>query len=460
MISVYLINQQCPNAYWNSESTNYCPIFDADDVVSHEWGHAYTEHTHGLIYSFQSGALNEAYSDIFGETMDLFNMRDAGGGSNNTQPYPAGQRWLVGEDLGAELQELLLRDMYDPDRLGDPGKVSSENYFCGTDDGGGVHTNSGVPNHAYALIVDGTQFKPAVPAIGQAAGTYNGQTVTGIGFTKAAAIYWRAESVYQTPSTNFPNHDQAIQTSCNDLIGADLRNLSTASAAGVVSADRITAADCQQVAKAMLAVEMSGPPPCPFAPILSPAPAPVCPGANSNVIFEEDWEGANADAGWTRTSNGFGTGTQDWEDQTRPLRDFKLTTMIPPGHNGGQVIFADDPRVGEPGGGTCAPGGDYSGEYTISSPAIPIPAGRNNVHVSFDHYVATEGTWMAVSLKSAQMVAPTTPWSRATGSYSTATTATLTRRLRLVSTLDQTQQKRLGPGQTVARHRFVGQVGR
>ena len=160
MISVYLINQQCPNAYWNGTSTNYCPAFDADDVVSHEWSHAYTEYTHGLIYAFQSGALNEAYSDIFGETVDLLNNADGIGGNNNAEPYPNGQRWLVGEDLGEELQSLLLRDMYDPDRQGAPGKVSSLNYACGTGDGGGVHTNSGVPNHGYALTVDGTQFIP------------------------------------------------------------------------------------------------------------------------------------------------------------------------------------------------------------------------------------------------------------------------------------------------------------
>ena len=56
------------------------------------------------------------------------------------------------------------------------------------------------------------------------------------------------------------------------------------------------------------------------------------------------------------------------------------------------MIFADNIPVGEPGGGTCTPGGDYSGEYTIDSPAITVPAGKNNVHLSFDHYVATEGT--------------------------------------------------------------------
>ena len=65
----------CPNANWNGVTTNYCNGVTSDDVVAHEWGHAYTEYTHGLIYQWQSGALNESYSDIWGETVDLINGR-------------------------------------------------------------------------------------------------------------------------------------------------------------------------------------------------------------------------------------------------------------------------------------------------------------------------------------------------------------------------------------------------
>ena len=66
----------CPNANWNGVTTNYCNGVTSDDVVAHEWGHAYTEYTHGLIYQWQSGALNESYSDIWGETVDLINGRE------------------------------------------------------------------------------------------------------------------------------------------------------------------------------------------------------------------------------------------------------------------------------------------------------------------------------------------------------------------------------------------------
>ena len=63
----------CPNANWNGATTNYCNGVTSDDVVAHEWGHAYTQYTHDLIYQWQSGALNESYSDIWGETVDLIN---------------------------------------------------------------------------------------------------------------------------------------------------------------------------------------------------------------------------------------------------------------------------------------------------------------------------------------------------------------------------------------------------
>ena len=55
-----------------------------------------------------------------------------------------------------------IRDMWNPTCYGDPGKVSDAEYYCRTDDSGGVHSNSGVVNHGYALLVDG--------------GTYNGVT--------------------------------------------------------------------------------------------------------------------------------------------------------------------------------------------------------------------------------------------------------------------------------------------
>ena len=79
-------DHHCPNANWNGVTTNYCNGVTSDDVVAHEWGHAYTEYTSGLIYQWQSGALNESYSDIWGETLDLINGRDGRGRGRPRQP--------------------------------------------------------------------------------------------------------------------------------------------------------------------------------------------------------------------------------------------------------------------------------------------------------------------------------------------------------------------------------------
>ncbi|MCB0189611.1 MAG: hypothetical protein KDE31_35310, partial [Caldilineaceae bacterium] len=104
-------NIKCPNAVWDGTSANYCNGVTADDIVVHEWGHAYTEYTNGLVYIWQPGALNESFSDIWGETADLINngrgtdvhtLRTTGacstysgfaGGDNST-------RWLAGEEIG------------------------------------------------------------------------------------------------------------------------------------------------------------------------------------------------------------------------------------------------------------------------------------------------------------------------------------------------------------------------
>lgn len=391
MHSVYLINDICPNAYWNGVSTNYCPDFDADDVVSHEWSHGYTQYSHNLVYAYQSGALNESYSDIFGETLDLLNGVDAEGGSNNAQPMPNGQRWQMGEDVNAFNQPAagILRDMWDPTRYSDPDRVGAALYACGSGDGGGVHTNSGVPNHAFAMLVDGK--------------TFNGQTVVGIGFTRALAIYNRAAMVYQTSTSDFPFHALALNASCNDLIGVPLKNLSTTSATGTTAVETITATHCLQVNKAMLAVEMSEPPPCPVSIILDPDEPAACETATD--VFAEDWE--TGDDGWTRTSTGV---TADWEtdDAVAPgsdkqrLRNFNLTTTIPAGGGAGNAMHGANPSLGGDGGGTCTPGGDYSGQYTITSPTINIPANAEELELRFDHYIATEagydGTQVEVSV--------------------------------------------------------------
>jgi hypothetical protein len=119
------------------------------DVLAHEFAHAVTEHTAGLTYQGQSGALNESVSDVFAACLTQ-RLRD--------QNVDAAD-WLIGADLFLEgVQARALRDMrnpgtaYDDPRLGrDPQPAHMDDYVETTDDNGGVHINSGIPNRAFVL---------------------------------------------------------------------------------------------------------------------------------------------------------------------------------------------------------------------------------------------------------------------------------------------------------------------
>jgi Zn-dependent metalloprotease len=209
---------ECPyaNAAWNGTQMVYGNGFSrADDVDAHELTHAVTERTANLFYYMQSGALNESISDMFGETVDLTN------GKGNDS---ASVRWLMGEDvpgLGA------IRNMMNPSQFGDPDRVQGGHFYCVPEDNGGVHHNSGVTNHAYALMVDG--------------GTFNGYTIDGIGLAKAGKVVYRTLSAYLTSGSGFADFYDAMKQSCADLVGP---------LAG------ITSTDCAQVKQALDAVDL------------------------------------------------------------------------------------------------------------------------------------------------------------------------------------------------------------
>lgn len=121
----------------------------AVDVLAHEFTHAVTEHTAGLVYQGQSGALNESVSDVFAICLKHRELdQDAGSGS-----------WLIGEEIfAAGVSARGLRDMerpgtaYDDPRLGtDPQPAHMRDYVDTRDDNGGVHLNSGIPNRAFVL---------------------------------------------------------------------------------------------------------------------------------------------------------------------------------------------------------------------------------------------------------------------------------------------------------------------
>jgi len=508
---------KCPNAWWDGTATNFCIGLGSDDVVAHEWAHAFGERANPLVYLWQSGALNESYADIWGETIDLLNgmasdfpdtprtagacsaymasthpaevvvtapadvagtyvagpavfgpsldasglpgllaaavdgvgtttdacqpvsngsavggrialvdrggcsfvtkvknAQDAGaigvvvadndpdtvpgsamGGTDASIVVPAvlvpldtgsklrtalasgavsvvlrkdpvdvSLRWLFGEDAGGVGGAF--RDLWNPGCAGDPGSIDDPLYHCSEEDAGGVHVNSGVTNRSFALLVDG--------------GVAGGRTVPAIGLVKAVHLHWRAQTTYETETSGFADHADALEAACDDLLGIPLAGLGTTATPPAPSGEAMAAVDCDAVAEAIAAVEMRLDPVerCGGNRILSPdVPAPCAgTGVSPTEIDGEDFE--SGAAGWTFDGEGRWPG---W-----PGLSFEVATN-PPDARGGAALFVADPA-----GGDCLRGvGDWSGVATATSPPIAIPTGLLAMpRLEISHWVATQ----------------------------------------------------------------------
>jgi Zn-dependent metalloprotease len=189
------------NAYWNGsvltygdgDNVNSGPLTTLD-IVAHEFSHGVTDYSADLIYSNESGALNEATSDIFAAAVEAAN-----GGSFT-------DIWYVGEDTW--LADTALRYMDDPARAGDYDYYPTR--YTGSSDNGGVHWNSGIANLFFHLLSVGGSHPRGKTS----------NVVTGIGITNAAMVWYRALTVYMTPSTNFAAARVATIDAANDLNAA------------------------------------------------------------------------------------------------------------------------------------------------------------------------------------------------------------------------------------------------
>lgn len=189
------------NAFWDGTQMVYgdggfffTPLSEALDVVGHELTHAVTERTAGLIYSGESGGLNEALSDIFGATIESF-----------SRGWTVDARtWMIGELITRPVAGDALRFMDDPTRDG----ISIDNYADYTN-GIDVHFSSGIANKAFFL----TATDPA------------------LGIEDAADVWYRALVFYMTPSTTFPQAREAAVQAATDLFGAGSSQVAAVEAA-------------------------------------------------------------------------------------------------------------------------------------------------------------------------------------------------------------------------------------
>lgn len=179
MVSSAHVQRNYNNAYWNGsqmaygdgDGTTFIEFSGDLDVVGHELSHGVTEATSNLIYQNESGALNEAFSDIMGTSIEYY--------------YGTGN-WTIGEDV--TIGSNGIRNMANPNEDGDPSHYDER--YTGTGDNGGVHINSGIANHWYYLLVNGGQNANPTYASGtnvQGIGLAAAEEVAFLGFTALPA---------------------------------------------------------------------------------------------------------------------------------------------------------------------------------------------------------------------------------------------------------------------------------
>ncbi len=173
--------------------------FVLDDVVAHELTHGLTQFTSGLIYFGFSGAINESFSDMWGEWVDQTN-----GSDNDTEA----NRWIVGEELDPSIfgtfGNVGIRNMKDPTIFGHPDRLGSSLLLDVTSfvDNGGVHVNSGIGNKLCYLLTDG--------------GTFNGQTITGMGISMTADLFFGTQFLL-SPGSDYNDLYLAMGASAIDM---------------------------------------------------------------------------------------------------------------------------------------------------------------------------------------------------------------------------------------------------
>lgn len=188
------------NAFWDGKQMAYGdgdrhgPFAAALDVVAHELTHGVTKFESGLDYVFQSGALNEAISDIFGALVEHSLAPDTPG------------NWTIGEDIGPG--GMPVRNMIDTSwaEIVQPSHMDGYLDLTENEDRGGVHFNSGIINHAAYLMTMGGTHELSMVRVGE-----------GIGWERAEQLWYRINTEYLQRQSEFDDCVQASLDAAEDL---------------------------------------------------------------------------------------------------------------------------------------------------------------------------------------------------------------------------------------------------
>ncbi|MGW2820694.1 M4 family metallopeptidase [Streptomyces sp. NPDC001443] len=210
------------NAFWDDScfcmtygdgSSNTHPLTSLD-VAGHEMSHGVTSNTAGLNYSGESGGLNEATSDIFGTGVEFYaaNSSDVGD-------------YLIGEKININGDGTPLRYMDKPSKDG-----GSADYWSSSVGSKDVHYSSGVANHFFYLLSEGSGAK-TINGVSYNSPTYTGTTVTGIGRAAALQIWYKALTTYMTSTTNYKSARTATLSAASALYGSSSTQYAAVAAA-------------------------------------------------------------------------------------------------------------------------------------------------------------------------------------------------------------------------------------
>ncbi len=190
--------------YLASTGRNYTYFAGALDIAAHELTHGVTQSTSNLVYQNESGALNEAFSDIMATGAEFF-FHPAGTG-------PGRADYVLGEDISRAVAPGALdgdRSLENPGLYGDPDHYSRR--YTGTRDGGGVHINSSIANHAFYLAIEGGTNRTSGLAV---------QGVGGANREQIEKVFYRAFTSLLPANATFSTARAATIRAAQDLYGA------------------------------------------------------------------------------------------------------------------------------------------------------------------------------------------------------------------------------------------------
>ena len=214
LVSSVHVGSNWPNAAWynnqmiygDGDGSTLDDLTKSFDVIAHELTHGVTDFESDLLYQKESGALNEALSDIFGVSADSYSR----GGTVDASTWKLGEEVYTPGTSGDAL-----RYMNDPDLDGYSKGYYPERLYSGSctpsgsNDQCGVHGNSGIANLAYYLLVQGGTHPRGKTTV----------NVPGIGMLKAEQIFYRAQTTYLTSSSNFQAARNATAQAASELYG-------------------------------------------------------------------------------------------------------------------------------------------------------------------------------------------------------------------------------------------------